>query len=241
VQGVTVEAAEHILLESDFRQVPDVRAARKVHGRVEFQSGLRRRALQLEIIDYYYLSVRSRSRTSALEYVLDLRFVDAPRVSRHVAWRWIAASLLLSGLAYEIVVRLGAAAPPWLQGRWLPICAAVAGAWAVALLVSVYRTTETIRLFTTEGGTMVLECTGGLGTLRAMRRFMAKVSAHIRLAAAARRSAKAEHLRDAMREHLRLKELGVLSEGEYETAKLRILKRHSPPVRSASRRTSAMS
>lgn len=84
---------EHVLLESDFRQVPDLRDARTVHARIEFRSRLRRRVLQLEIIDYYYLSVRSHSRSILLEYVLDLRFVDAPRRLRHIAWRWITFSL----------------------------------------------------------------------------------------------------------------------------------------------------
>src|ERR1700758_5278232 len=104
--------AEHILLESDFRAVPDLRAARKVHSRVAFRSRLRRPFVQLDIIDYYYLSVRSRSRSTSLEYVLDLRFVDTPRVSRHVSWRWIAASLLLTTLACAIV-QLGPSAPQW--------------------------------------------------------------------------------------------------------------------------------
>jgi hypothetical protein len=56
---------------------------------------------------------------------------------------------------------------------------------------------------------------------------MAKLGAHIRLAAGARRCTKTEHLRDEMREHLRLKEIGVLSAGEYEKAKVRILDQHS--------------
>src|SRR6266853_4465094 len=73
---------EHILLESDFREVPDLQDARTVHARLEFRSRLRRRVLQLEIIDYYYLSVRSHSHSILLEYVLDLRFVDAPRRDR---------------------------------------------------------------------------------------------------------------------------------------------------------------
>jgi len=197
--------------------------------------------VQLEIIDYYYLSVRSRSHSTRLEYVLDLRFVDTPRVSRHIAWRWITAAFLLTGLAYETVVRLGSSAAPWWQRHWLTVYTAVAGAWAVATLVAVYRTTETVRLFSTDGAARVLECTGGLGTLRGVRRFMAKVAAHIRLAAAARRSTRAEHLRDEMREHLRLKELGVLSEQEYETAKARILDQHSPAARSSAARASAMS
>ena len=56
--------AEHILLESDLLEVPDVGAARKVHARIAFCSRLRRRFMQLEIIDYYYLAVRSRSRST---------------------------------------------------------------------------------------------------------------------------------------------------------------------------------
>src|SRR6516225_4511241 len=99
-------AAEHVLLESEFRQVPDPRAARKVHARMAFRSRLRRRLVKLEIIDYYYLSVRSRSHSAWLEYVLDLRFVDRPRVSRRIAWRWILASVLVTGLGYAVVVRL---------------------------------------------------------------------------------------------------------------------------------------
>jgi hypothetical protein len=221
--------AEHVVLESDFREVPDPRAARKVHARIVFGTRLRRRVVQLQIIDYYYLSVRSRSRSTGLDYVLDLRFIDTPRVSRHIAWRWIAASLLLTGLAYEMVVRLGVSPAPWWQRHRLTVCAAVTGASAAVTLVALYRTTETVSLSTSAGAARVLECTGGFGTLRGVRRFMGKVAAHIRLASAARRSTKAEHLRDEMREHLRLKELGVLTDQEYEAAKVRILDQHQRP------------
>src|SRR5271167_3022067 len=48
---------EHIMLESEPRQVPELRDARSSHARIEFRSRLRSRILQLEIIDYYYLSV----------------------------------------------------------------------------------------------------------------------------------------------------------------------------------------
>jgi hypothetical protein len=233
-----VPEAEHILLESDFQPVPDVRAARKVHARIAFRSRLRGQFTQLEIIDYYYLSVRSYSRSGTLEYVLDLRFVDAPRVSRHIAWRCITTSLLLTTLAWGIV-QLGPAAPQAWQRYWLPLCAAVTGAWAVATLLAVYRTTETIRLFSSVGAVRLLDCTGGLGTVRGLRRFMAKVAAHIRLAAAARRSTKGAHLRDEMREHVRLKEIGVLGEPEYESAKARILGKHFPVARSAEARRAA--
>lgn len=43
---------EHILLESELRQVPALRDARTVHARIEFRSRLRRHLMQLEIIDY---------------------------------------------------------------------------------------------------------------------------------------------------------------------------------------------
>jgi hypothetical protein len=67
---------------------------------------------------------------------------------------------------------------------------------------------------------------------------MAKLTAHIRLASAARRRSRAEHLRDEMREHLRLMEIGVLPAGEYETAKVRILDHHAPAVQPALARAS---
>jgi hypothetical protein len=219
---------EHILLESDVRHVPDLRDARTVQARIEFRSRLRNRVLQLEIIDYYYLSVRSRSRSTLLDYVLDLRFVDAPRRLRHVAWRWITSALLLMALAFGIASRIASSATPWWQHDWLRLCITVIAAWAFATLVSVYRTTETVSLFSIHGAARLMECTGGLGTHRVLRCFMARLAAHIRLASAARRRTKAEHLRDEMREHLRLKEIGVLSAGEYGTAKARILDQHSP-------------
>src|SRR2546429_8267565 len=194
---------EHILLESDFRQVPDLRDARTVHARLEFRSRLRRRVLQLEIIDYYYLSVRSHSRSIVLEYVLDLRFVDAPRRLRHIAWRWISLSLLLTALASGIASHIASSATPWGQHDWPPVGATVVAGGAFATLVAVYRTPETVSLFSTHGAARLLECTGGLGTFHVFPPFMAKLAAHIRLASAARRHTKAEHLRDGMREHLR--------------------------------------
>ena len=230
---------EHILLESDFTQVPDLRDARTVHARIEFRSLLRRRVLQLQIIDYYYLSVRLHSRSVPLEYVLDLRFVDAPRRLRHIAWRWTTFSLLLIALASVIASQIDSSATPWWQHDWLlPVCVTVVVVWPFAMLVAVYRTTETVSLFSTHGRARLLECTGGLGTFRVLRPFMAKLAAHIRLASGARRLTKAEHLRDEMREHLRLKEIGVLPAEEYETAKVRVLDQHSPAAQPSLARAS---
>jgi hypothetical protein len=221
-------ATEHILLEAESQQVPELHEARKFHGCIELRSRLRRRMLRLEIIDYYYLSVRSRSGSKELEFTLDLRFVHTPQLSRHIAWRWLTASLVLIALSAAIATVLRAAAPSWWRQDWLPVCVALAGAWAFATLVCTYRTTETVILFSTYGAARLLEFTGGVGTFRVLRPFVARLAAHIRLASSARRHTKAEHLRDEMREHLRLKENGVLSADEYEASKARILEQHAP-------------
>jgi hypothetical protein len=222
-------ATEHILLESDLRQVPDLRDARKSHGRIELRSRLRGCVLHLEIIDYYYLSVRSRARARELEFSLDLRFVGAPQLSRHIAWRWIAAALVLIVLPAAIATAIHTSA--WWRQEWLPVSLALVAVWACATFVCIYRTTETLSLVSIYGAARLLEFTGGVGTLRALRPFVAKLTAHIRLASAARRHTKAEHLRDEMREHQRLRELGVLSQSDYEVSKARILGQHAPGQR----------
>jgi hypothetical protein len=227
-----VLTTEHILLESDVREIPALRAARKVHAQIELRSRLRRRVLELRLIDYYYLAVQSRSRSAKLEYVLDLRFVDSPPLlSRHTAWRWITASLVLLALVVAMAGHMGSAATPWWKHDWLRWCAAVTALWAVVTFIAAYRTTETVRLLSTHGRAMTLDFTGGVGTFRVARRFLAQLAAHLRLASAARRPTKAEHLRDEMREHQRLRDIGVLNPDEYEASKVRILAAHSVPAR----------
>jgi hypothetical protein len=223
-----MSTTEHILLESDVREVPDAGAARKVHAHIGLESRLRRRALQLEIIDYYYLSVRSwRAHTPVAVYVLDLRFVDAaPRLSRHIAWRWMAAALFLIALASAIAGWLGPFGSHPQPHNWLVPCLAAMGLGTLAALTCAYRTNETVTVCSATGRAKLMEFTGSLGTLRALRLFMAKLAAHTQLATAARRRSRSAHLRDEMREHFRLKELGLLSAEEYESAKARILGQH---------------
>jgi hypothetical protein len=220
-------ASEHILLESDERKVPHPRSSRKRHARIELQSRLRRRALQLELIDYYYLVVRSyRASAVAAEYVLDLRFVDAvPASSRHFASRWLLAALVFAALAGAIAVRIAGSAA---AAEWLMACGVVSGMAVAAALIGLYRTTETISLYSAHGRAKLFEFTSGLGAKRALKPFTGKLAAHVKLAVAARRPLRGEHLRDEMREHFRLREHGVLSMEEYEASKARILAEHSP-------------
>jgi len=225
---------EYILLESDEQPtVPHPRASRKRHARVDVPDRLRRRVLSLELIDDFYLIVRvQRSQSVMAEYVLDLRFVDpAMRMSRHIAIKWLLATLLLAALAVAIgLVVPGSAA----LGNWLVACLTALTLAVGAGFVCAYRTTETIAVFSIHGRARLLEYTGTLGLRRALRTFLTKLSSHVRMAIAARRPSKALHLRDEMREHARLHEMGVLSKPEYEACKARILAEHAPSGGSAS-------
>jgi hypothetical protein len=221
-----MQTGEHILLESEAREVPDPRYSRRLHGRIDVHSRLRRKSLQLELIEYYYLVVRLyRSHSLSAEYVLDLRFVDSSlEFSRRIASRWILTTLALVALATGIALRIQSAPVP---NDWLLACVVVCGMTIGAALVCLYRTTETVELYSSHGRARLLTFTSGIGAVRALKPFRAKIAAHIRLATAARRPLKWQHLRDEMREHFRLRETGVLSEDEYERSKGHILSGHS--------------
>jgi hypothetical protein len=219
---------EYILLESDEQHtVPRPQESRKRHGRVEAQDRIRRRVLTLTIIDYFYLAVRvQRGQSVMAEYVLDLRFVDpSVRMSRHVATRWLVATLVLAALAVATGSRVPGSAA---SGNWLVACLIASTLAVGAGFACAYRTTETLAVFSIHGRARLLEYTGMLGLGRALRPFLIKLSAHMRIAIAARRREKALHLRDEMREHARLHETGVLSKPEYEAGKVRILAAHAP-------------
>jgi hypothetical protein len=222
----SLQVAEHIVLESDEREIPELRSRRREHASVQCRSRLQRRNLDLSIINYYYLGVRVVQRAGApQEYVLDLRFVDpAFALSRHVPWRWIGAALALTAAA--------AAGALWYAAETalrdlaaLFFAAALAGA-ALAYLVVARRLVETVTLYSLHGRAALLEYRGGAGTLRRVRPFLRKLAAHVQLAAATRRANRAEHLRDELREHYRLKEVGVLATEAYDACKMRILARH---------------
>lgn len=220
---------EHILLESDDRDIPGLHTARRSHAHLRLRSTLRGRTVELDIIDYYYLSVRMRrGRAPLTGYVLDLRFA-APSVlrHRHLPWKWMTATVACGALSAAGLCWIGVSARPWWPSELLVVVAALLVATAGATLVSAYRMTETMCLLSVHGRANLLEFTGGLGTFRSARSFMRKLEAHIGIASAARRSSRKQHLRDEMREHFRLHEAGVLSNEAYEQSKKRILARHS--------------
>src|SRR5918994_3922993 len=113
-----MRASEHIVLESqDELRVPHLKSARRTHARVLIRSSLRRHTLELSLIDYYYLGVRTkRALSGASEYVIDLRLVDPSlRLTRHIAWRWMAVTLGVAMLFGVSVWYIGSSPEPWSQ------------------------------------------------------------------------------------------------------------------------------
>jgi hypothetical protein len=219
---------EHILLESDDRAIPGRHSARRTHAHLRFYSTLRRCTVELDIIDYYYLSVRiGRGRAPLVEYVLDLRFA-APSVLRyrHLPWKWMTAALAFGALSAAGLWWSSVSEPGW-RRELLAVVAALVVPTAGATLVSAYRMTETLCLLSVHGRANLLKLTGGLGTFRSVRAFTRRLEAHIDIAGAARRSSRGQHLRDEMREHFRLHQAGVLSNQAYDESKKRILAAHT--------------
>lgn len=223
--------AEHILLESDDREVPTLETARRIHARLVVHGGRWRRSMELALIDYFYLSVRTaRAQTVDARYVVDLRFVDpAPELTRRIAWRWIAACAAFLALGLFGAREVAESTTPWWRHELLPATAALLGVAACALFAAVHLTTETVALVSAHGRVRLVAHTGSVGTFRALRGFLPRLDAHLRVACGARRRSRAEHLRDEMREHFRLRSAGALTEEEYESAKRRILATHVPP------------
>ena len=226
-----MDRPEHILLESAERELPTLETARRIHARVVLHGGFRRRSMELALIDYFYLSVRTaRAESVESRYVVDLRFVDPElRLERRVAWRWIAASAAFLAIAILGARDVATAAGPWWRHEWLLPTAMLCGLAACALLAAMHLSTETLALLSAHGRTRLVAHVGSVGMLRAMRAFRPRLEAHLRIACGARRRSRAEHLRDEMREHFRLRDAGALTEAEYEDAKRRILATHVPP------------
>jgi len=227
--GSNLQTAEHVVLESDVREVPTSSSSRRTHASLRCRSAIARRSLSLSIIDYYYLAVQVSRRDSTVStYVLDLRFVDpSGALTRHIPWRSALSAVVLTAVAvasarwYALGVVL-----PW-QNAAPSVIAALSAAALCAWVIAALRWTETLALHSIHGRAVLLEYTSGPGTARLARPFMRKLAAHIQLAAAARRSTHAEHLRDELREHHRLKEAAVLSVEQYEASKVRILAQHT--------------
>jgi hypothetical protein len=222
--------AEHISLESaDDLLAPLARQPRrKVRSSYKLRSPVRGYETEVAILDEHYVAVRSvRPHVQPTQYELDLRFVNARPVRvRRIAWFWLS---LTAGFAL-----LGAAAlwslwpvagENWRNPILLTALVTMAASLAAAFMF-IRRTTESLEFVSVHGGITLVGVTGGIGSARAGRRFFVELIKNINAAKAARQQQRAQFLRDEMREHSRLRDLGAISAEQYEASKARILGAH---------------
>jgi hypothetical protein len=161
-----------------------------------------------------------------LDYEFDLRFADpVPVRRRSVPWAWMLAAAIL------VASGLGALLFAWPALRNL-LGATVAG-WVVLLLVAaasafvgVRWTVESLQLLSVHGRVPLVSVSGGLGSSGRHRKVFEALSQHVPAARNARPQKEPKFLRDEMREHYRLRELGVFSDKVYERSKAAILAAH---------------
>ncbi len=164
----SMQATEHIVLEAETREVPQLQSRRRVHASLRCRSRLRRRSLHLSIIDYYYLGIRvGQSGAAAREYVLDLRFVDPSfALTRHIPWRCIWTALALTAAAGAGAMWYAADTVSRLRHLAAEVSATLFAGATLAYLVVAVRLVETVALHSLHGRAAVLEYRGGAGTLR---------------------------------------------------------------------------
>ena len=228
-RAIVIARGEHIHIEAepDTVAAPAVLRRRKVLSNYALKSRLRGCETEVSIHEDHFVAVRTvRPDAQPCKYEVDLRFANPkPVIVRSVSWFWLAlaACLLLLAASGLIVTWTDA-------GRWsspifltaLGTLLAAGGATAMFLR----RTVESLEFISTHGGATLLSVVGGIGSARAGKRFFIVLIKSINAAKTARPQNGPQFLRDEMREHHRLRELGVLSEQQYQQSKARILASH---------------
>lgn len=228
-RAIVIARGEHIHIEAepDTVAAPTALRRRKVLSSYSLKSRLRGCETEVSIHEDHFVAVRTvRPDAQPCKYEVDLRFANPkPVIVRSVSWFWLALAgclmlLAASGVAFT-----------WTNpGRWsspifltaLGTLLAAAGATAMFLR----RTVESLEFISAHGGATLVSVVGGIGSARAGKRFFIVLIKSINAAKIARPQDHPQFLRDEMREHHRLRELGVLSELQYQQSKARILASH---------------
>jgi hypothetical protein len=183
----------------------------------------------LSILEGHYLGVCSLElRKEPLKYQFDLRFAEpTPVRSRRLPWPWLLVAASFGAFGYgALTASLSAGNSPQSSGMVGGLVAMAIS--IVALYVTLRRTTESLQLRSVHGNAALVSVTGDLGSARRYKKVFAVLSRNINSARLARPQEHPQFLRDEMREHFRLHQLGVLGEREYEASKTRILAAHRP-------------
>jgi hypothetical protein len=223
--------AEHISLESSHDEAlvaPKKRLRRKVRMDYTLRSKLRGCVTELAILEEDFLSVHAiRPDCEPKKYEFDLRFVNAkPTIVRSVAWFWLAMAVSLTLLSLGALALLWPpSAAHWIDPVPLTAVAALLAA-AGSVFMFLRRTTESLEFTSVHGEVTWVSVVGAIGSARDGKKFFVELIKSIGAAKAARPQNAPQFLRDEMREHHRLRELGALTEEQYQASKSRILSSH---------------
>jgi hypothetical protein len=190
-------------------------------------SRLRGCETELSIHEDHFVTVRTvRPDAQPRKYEFDLRFANPKPVRvRSISWLWLtlAASMILLGAGGLWASWTDAAR--WSSPIFLSALVTLLAAGG-AITMFLRRTVESLNFVSMHGGATLISVIGGIGSARAGKKFFVELIRSINAAKALRPQERAQFLRDEMREHHRLRELGVLTEQQYEQGKSRILGSH---------------
>lgn len=228
-RAVVIARAEHIHIEAE----PDVVAApaaprrRKVRASYLLKSRLRGCETEVAIHDDHFAAVRTvRPDAAPRKYEVDLRFANPkPLRVRSISWFWLALAASLALLATGGIWASWGDAARGSSPIFLTALVTLLAAMGATILF-LRRTVESLEFVSMNGGATLISVVGGIGSARAGKRFFIELIRSINAAKAERPQERLQFLRDEMREHHRLRELGVISEQQYEQGKARILASH---------------
>jgi hypothetical protein len=228
-RAIVIARGEHIHIEAepDTVAAPTAHRRRKVRSSYALKSSLRGCETEVSILEDHFAAVRTvRPDAEPRKYEFDLRFANPKPVRvRSISWFWLTLAACLALLA------IGGIWATWTgAGRWSSVILLTALVTLLAaggaMVLFLRRTVESLEFVSTHGGATLLSVVGGIGSARSGKRFFIELIKSINAAKAARPQERPQFLRDEMREHHRLRELGVISEEQYEQGKARILASH---------------
>ena len=228
-RAIVIARGEHIHIEAEPGSVaaPTPHRLRKVRTSYVLKSRLRGCETEVSILEDHYVAVRTvRPDAQARKYEFDLRFANPkPLRVRSISWFWLTLASSMVALAAGGLWATWTDAGRWSNAIFLTALVTLFASGG-ALIMFLRRTVESLEFISMHGGATLVSVVGGIGSARAGKRFFIDLIKSINAAKAARPQDRPQFLRDEMREHHRLRELGVLTDLQYEQSKARILSSH---------------
>jgi hypothetical protein len=230
--ALNVARAEHISIESGTEEEAPPNAKRQhriVRHTYTLKSAIRGCETELNLLDGHFLGVRSvRPDEPTKKYDIDLRFANPKPVRvRHISWTWLIVTIGLIVLSCTtLAMQWLRFDQPWKQFGFVA-ASVILFLSSGTIFLFMRRTAESLEFTSVHGQVTLVSVIGGIGSAKAGKAFFVELIKDINTAKTARPQARAQFLRDEMREHHRLHALGVLPDADYEASKARILASHS--------------